>query len=218
MNEHFRLRICFAKTGRLRWLSHLELVRAMERLIRRSGLPYAVSQGFSPHMRYAPGPALPVGTAGLNELFDVWLTAYVPVAEAKVMLGLASAGLIAISGVDYVANSEKGLQATHTVSSYLVTVGSASLGLADMQSALDSLVAREQLELPYKKETRQYDLTACIVEPPVVLAAGDSGGFEISCVLRDLGQGVLRPDMLVSAALGDRGEVLQVTRISVEKP
>ncbi|WP_417304102.1 DUF2344 domain-containing protein, partial [Ellagibacter isourolithinifaciens] len=45
----FRLRLTFAKQGRLAMLSHLEVARALERTVRRAGLPYAVSQGFSPH-------------------------------------------------------------------------------------------------------------------------------------------------------------------------
>ena len=47
----FRLRVTFHETGRLAMLSHLELARALERAVRRAQLPFAVSQGFSPHMR-----------------------------------------------------------------------------------------------------------------------------------------------------------------------
>lgn len=55
----FRLRVTFRETGRLAMLSHLELARALERAVRRAQLPFAVSQGFSPHMRIAFGAALP---------------------------------------------------------------------------------------------------------------------------------------------------------------
>ena len=41
----FRLRVTYAETGRLVMLSHLEIARALERAVRRAGLPYAVSQG-----------------------------------------------------------------------------------------------------------------------------------------------------------------------------
>ncbi len=72
----FRLRVRYGKTGRLAMLSHLEITHALERLVRRSGLPFALSQGFSPHMKIAFGPALPVGVGGTDEVFDVTLTAY----------------------------------------------------------------------------------------------------------------------------------------------
>ena len=73
----FRLRVRYGKVGRLSMLSHLEITHALERLVRRSSLPFALSQGFSPHMKIAFGPALPVGVGGTDEVFDVTLTAYV---------------------------------------------------------------------------------------------------------------------------------------------
>ena len=62
--QTFRMRITFAKQGRLALLSHLEVARAIERAVRRAQLPFAVSQGFSPHMKIAFGAALPVGVGG----------------------------------------------------------------------------------------------------------------------------------------------------------
>ncbi len=103
----FRLRVTFRETGRLAMLSHLELARALERAVRRAGLPYAVSQGFSPHMRIAFGAALPVGVGGTSEFFDLFLTeaCYVepkaaaasvacPVSTYEVQLSAAPAALI----------------------------------------------------------------------------------------------------------------------------
>ena len=57
----FKLRVRYVKEGRLRYLAHLEVLRTVERIVRRAGLPYAVTQGFSPHMRAGFSSALPVG-------------------------------------------------------------------------------------------------------------------------------------------------------------
>ena len=86
----FRLRLTFAKQGRLAMLSHLEVARALERTVRRAGLPYAVSQGFSPHMLIAFGAALPVGVGGTHEIADVRLTHYVSADKALSALQEAS--------------------------------------------------------------------------------------------------------------------------------
>ena len=80
-----RYRIEYSKTGRARWLSHLELVRTFIRALRRSGLPLVFSQGFNPHPRLSYGPSLGVGVAGLREYLDMDLAAGVPLPE-----GLAS--------------------------------------------------------------------------------------------------------------------------------
>ena len=86
----FRLRVTFRESGRLSMLSHLELARALERAVRRAQLPFAVSQGFSPHMRIAFGAALPVGVGGTAEIFDLFLTDYVPAPRALAALQEAS--------------------------------------------------------------------------------------------------------------------------------
>ncbi len=72
--SNFRLRVYFRKSGRCAMLSHLEVARALERAVRRAGLPYAISQGFSPHMKIAFGAALPVGVGGARECFDLQMT------------------------------------------------------------------------------------------------------------------------------------------------
>ena len=57
----FRLRATFVEEGRLAMLSHLEVAHTLERVVRRAKLPFAISQGYSPHMKIAFGSALPVG-------------------------------------------------------------------------------------------------------------------------------------------------------------
>lgn len=47
----FRLRVRYGKRDRLKYLGHLEVIHTIERIVRRAGLPYAVTQGFSPHAR-----------------------------------------------------------------------------------------------------------------------------------------------------------------------
>lgn len=64
----------FEKAESLRFLSHLDLMRAMQRALRRSGLPVRYSQGFNPHQILSFASALPVGGFGSGEVMDVGLT------------------------------------------------------------------------------------------------------------------------------------------------
>ena len=51
MSEKFeKLRFRVAKTGRAKYISHLDVVRCVQRAIRRSGLPVHYTNGFHPHM------------------------------------------------------------------------------------------------------------------------------------------------------------------------
>jgi radical SAM-linked protein len=68
-----RCRLRFTKHGAMRYLSHLDLMRLMERAVRRAGLPVSFTCGFNPHPRMAILAALPVGTEGDDELMELRL-------------------------------------------------------------------------------------------------------------------------------------------------
>lgn len=63
----------FEKCERLRHIGHLDIMRAMQRALRRSGLPVAYSNGFNPHIQLAFASALSVGAVGKHEIMDVVL-------------------------------------------------------------------------------------------------------------------------------------------------
>lgn len=69
-----RIRVEFSKTGRLRYLSHLELAVLLQRAMRRAGFPLEFSQGYHPSPKISFGPPLGVGIAGLSEYFDIEVT------------------------------------------------------------------------------------------------------------------------------------------------
>jgi len=65
----FRLR--YAKGESVRFISHLDVVRAFDRALRKAGLPIAFSQGFSKHPKMSFGPPLAVGLTSSAEYLDL---------------------------------------------------------------------------------------------------------------------------------------------------
>jgi radical SAM family uncharacterized protein/radical SAM-linked protein len=65
-----RYRAVFQKGEEVKYLSQLDLTRALPRAFRRAGIRLAYSQGFHPMPLIQYGPALGVGTVGENELLD----------------------------------------------------------------------------------------------------------------------------------------------------
>lgn len=84
-----RVRLRFAKRGRLRFASHRDLARAFERAVRRAGVPVAHSHGFSPHPRLSWVSAAPTGVASEAEYLEIGLTRPVPAAEIAAALDVA---------------------------------------------------------------------------------------------------------------------------------
>lgn len=68
-----RLRAEYTAGSNLRFLSNLDMKRMMERSLRRSELPYALSAGFNPQIKLSMGTVLPVGVGGECEYFDLEL-------------------------------------------------------------------------------------------------------------------------------------------------
>ncbi|GGT03269.1 radical SAM protein [Planobispora rosea] len=70
-----RLRVRYAKRGRLRFTSHRDISRAVERAVRRADVPVAFSAGFSPHPRISyVGSAAPTGVASEAEYLEISVT------------------------------------------------------------------------------------------------------------------------------------------------
>jgi radical SAM-linked protein len=72
LGEKFRFR--FAKTGTLRLLSHHDLMRCLERMLRRADLPFKSTAGFHPSPRVVFALSLPLGVAGLDEVVEIEFT------------------------------------------------------------------------------------------------------------------------------------------------
>lgn len=68
-----KIRVVYSKTGPVRFISHLDMMRTIFRGVIRADLPIALSKGFSPHQLIAFGPPLSVGMEGENEFFDISL-------------------------------------------------------------------------------------------------------------------------------------------------
>ncbi len=84
------IRVTFTKLGKLKYISHLDLQRAIHRMLVRSGLPISFSEGFNPHPRLNIALPLSIYQEGERELFDFRLTEDVPEAEITEKLRKAS--------------------------------------------------------------------------------------------------------------------------------
>lgn len=73
-----RIRAEYRIGPELRFLSNLDTMHMMERALRRARIPFALSEGFNPHIRLSMGTVLPVGLWGKKEYFDLELDQPLP--------------------------------------------------------------------------------------------------------------------------------------------
>ncbi|WP_370382455.1 TIGR03936 family radical SAM-associated protein [Catenulispora sp. GAS73] len=89
-----KLRIRYAKRGRLRFTSHRDIQRAFERALRRARVPMAYSAGFTPHPKVSWAGAAPTGVASEAEYVEIGVTrALVPAELAAALDGSLPADL-----------------------------------------------------------------------------------------------------------------------------
>ncbi len=83
-----KIRLRFAKRGDLRLVSHHDLMRCLERMLRRTGLPVAHSQGFNPRPKATFALAMALGIEGRREVLDLELNE--PMEPSEVLLRLTA--------------------------------------------------------------------------------------------------------------------------------
>jgi radical SAM-linked protein len=82
-------RVFYAKTGRARYTSHLDVMRMFTRAFRRSGLPLWHTQGFNPHVYMMFALPLALGYESSCETLDIRLTQDIPLEEVVCRLNAA---------------------------------------------------------------------------------------------------------------------------------
>jgi len=209
----FRLRIGFAKKDAAIWLSHLEVVRAMERCIRRSGLPYAISQGFSPHMKHSFTSALPVGTGSNVEYMDVELSSLVDPALALDSLQAVQHECLPVLSAGYAAKDAPSLQIYFNQAQYLIAIEDPGGTL--VPDLVRSLQTPREIQVKKKGKSKTYDLSFYVVEATRVADHSDS--LYLSLLSRP--EGSLRPEVILAALaepLGKAVKIISLTRIKLE--
>lgn len=195
-----RLRVRYVKRGRLKYLGHLEVLHTVERIVRRAGLPYAVTQGFSPHMKLGFSSALPVGTSSSCEWYDLFMNERVELSEALKRLRAASPEDLAPVECTYIDVYAPALTACLTDIGYrmrLYPMPDATITAESLVKAADSVRALHVLEYARGKKSKKLDLDHTLLG--VTACECDDGSFEMTLTTHADNEGSMRPELLVAA-------------------
>lgn len=194
-----RLRIQYAKRGRLRFTSHRDFSRAFERALFRARVPMAYSSGFNPHPRISYAGAAPTGSASEAEYLEIALAEQCDPDQIKTMLDDSlPAGLDIIR----VVTAGPGALADHLeASKWLVTLaGDEPEGMA---AAITAFLDQERVEVERmtKKGPRTVDVRAAVLAIDVMADPAPSQPSQIQITLRHTTPTVRSTDVL--AAIGE---------------
>ncbi len=156
-----RLRIRYAKRGRLRFTSHRDFSRAFERALVRARIPMAYSSGFNPHPRISYAGASPTGAASEAEYLEIGLAVVTDPDEVATMLDEALP-----DGLDVVAVVEAGggsLADRLDASRWRIDLPDTPEAV--LSAAAESFLAAESVEVERmtKKGLRTFDSRAAVL-------------------------------------------------------
>jgi radical SAM-linked protein len=194
-----RLRVRFAKRGRLRFTSHRDFQRAFERAIRRARIPIAHTAGFSPHPRISYAGAAPTGAASEAEYLEIALTRELD--PERIRLQLDDALPDGLDVLQVVPASGNKLPDRLQASIWQVELP--GIDPATAGRAVDTLMSRETVDVERitKKGPRTVNIRAAMVIAKVtdrVAQVGDQSCAILHMVVRHTTPAV-RPDDVLTA-------------------
>ena len=189
-----RLRIRYAKRGRLRFTSHRDFSRAFERAIFRARLPMAYSSGFNPHPRISYAGASPTGAASEAEYVEIGLAEVVDPAAIHAQLDEALPdGLDVLAVVESPGGSLADLlEGSHWLVDVAADPDAAASAVATFLGTEAVLVERMT-----KKGLREFDCRAAVVS---LSSAAHTDGARLDLVLRHAVPAVRPDDVLAGLA------------------
>ena len=134
----------FEKSERLRHIGHLDIQRAVQRALRRSGLPVSYSKGFNPHILLTFASALSTGAAGRREIMDVQLEREVTPGEFLSAMNGAMPPEMQLSFAKVVDDRHVALMAQVQAADYTITILDEAAG-EKLVSALPGFLAQESI-------------------------------------------------------------------------
>lgn len=212
------IRMQFRKTREGRFLSHLDLMHTWERVIRRSRLPLAFSQGFNPHPKINFASACAVGTTSDGEYMDMELTEDMPLTQVKAALDQAMPPAFEVTALKVVQGKTPSLMSIITRARYQLWLEFvAEVTQAQLDDAVEQFWRREEV-IVYRYKKNSKDKKPVNIRPGVyqieLRAEGNHATLQI--LVQSGNEGNVRPEEvaygLMSAGMPPVQSVVRIHR------
>ncbi|MGI6538899.1 MAG: TIGR03936 family radical SAM-associated protein [Caldicoprobacterales bacterium] len=196
-----RILLEYTRGERVKYISHLDLMRAMQRAVRRAELPIAFSQGFNPHPIMAFASALPVGTTSEREYMDILLTKPVSLSELKEKMNLVLPKGITVTEAMVIDNKTPSLMSLIQKADYEIRAEE-----VDWEKALKAY--QEVPEIWIEKKTKKRTSRVNIKEDAVESFRLDSeDDLKVHLSMRIGSRGSIKPEVVIQEVLKISGQI-----------
>lgn len=210
------IRAEITKGEEIRYISHLDYAGAMERAIRRAGIPAAYSEGFNPHMKLAFASALAVGVTSTSEYMDIELTDSYSLSCFTQLLDQALPKGIRIKRAIYKSpEDKKALMALVERASYRVILPSGfdriaiQQAIADFDAAETVMIIKETPKSRKEVEIKQY------ISSPIRFIEGETDELVMDILITP--QGSVKPEQILRALYDSFGFPIPAETVLIER-
>lgn len=211
-----RLRLRYGRGEAAQYISHLDIVRAWERVFRRAGVPLDYTKGFTPHPRLAVASPLPVGFTSSGELMDIWVRKWMPPDAAWMVVRQQLPQGFELYAVDEVPASLGSLQSKVCAARYVCGARHPA-GCEGARRAAAAFLSRESCVYEYTRaeETRTVDLRPFVLD--LSIEECDDGMCRGCLHVKHGQEGSIRPDYVLSAlGFAEPAEYIHRIELSIQ--
>ncbi len=151
-NQALRLRLRMARHGALRWISHLDAQRALERGLRRAGIPMSYTEGYHPRPRISFALPLPLGCCSESEWVDLTLYRQEDPLRVKEKLNKSLPGDFQVLRIRHLSGDTPALT-SQVLKSVFTAQLPPEIDVEELQHRIGDLMSREEVLIQKKNRT-----------------------------------------------------------------
>jgi radical SAM family uncharacterized protein/radical SAM-linked protein len=191
-----KYRLRFARTGRMRFLSHLEQIELIRRALKRASLPVAYSAGFHPQMKISFGPAISVGYESACEFADAVFMGPLDIRRAGKDINSALPAGFSLTEIRQVPNFFKPVSVDANLSRYSIGNLPGAAGKTEEEIGETLTAAKSAKEIIVEKKPG-----IKVNAAPMIAGISFSGAF-LRLDLRIISGSSVKPERVAAAVFG----------------
>lgn len=195
-----KILIKYSKTDRMKFISHLELIRVIERALRRAEVPLSFSQGYNPHPKIAFAAPLSVGVSSEGDYLNIEVDEKIDLEEFKKNINNNLPDGITFISCKYIDEKAKSLMSVVNFGTYISKCKlEEEYNITEIKGRIKDFLERE--EINYKKISRKNKKEKIInireMIKDLFLLEMDGKDIFLKMTIATGSQGNLKPEVVV---------------------
>lgn len=212
-----RLRLKYAKEGRLIYISHLDMMRSIERTLNRAKIGTIKTEGFHPRTKISYSPPLPIGVLSESEYLDLYLAESIDLSTLLELLNSNSPRGLRFLEAQFLDEKVAKMGKSINSCAYRISINAGGANEAELKAALSRLLSQDELIFRKRDEMKRVKTAAAIIMASV--APSNEQDAVLDVVLSIGSTGEIRADnfatIFISELLPKKGSLINIRRVAL---